>query len=498
MANETLLDTYSEGPPGNIPDVDYRAYHRDSLIASIDTVANFRLKDWQLQSKIFVVEAGSIYVYQPASTEADDGDTYLRDVNDRVYEKKSAGNLVGEVSAADEATTLGDTDKFAIVVGSTLKWLSGLRIWETVQSELAAATGKTTPVDADSVAIVDSAASNVTKRVTFANLWTWVKAKLVGETIYVGTGASALDARGSGDTALRLHGDSFVAFQFESYRNASSGHARFQAYAGRGTEASPSQTLNGDGMFWIASRGVSDTGALLNNDSCQIRFDADGNFTATSVPGKMKFGTVASGSTSVTERMSINSAGKVQFNGIGTTASAANAFLDSGDTNNLLRSTSSLKYKKDVETADPQYSKSLLDVRGIYYRSVAKADNPEWAWWGFAAEEVAEIDPRMVHWGYGEDDYDLVETEVEPAVEAVPAKKGKFGRIVEPAVDARPAQTEMRAVLKEGAVMSPQGVMYERFVVHHQIVLREQAAEIETLKATVAALIDRVARLETG
>lgn len=38
-----------------------------------------------------------------------------------------------------------------------------------------AATGKTTPVDADEIPIVDSAASNVLKKVTFANLKAWVK-----------------------------------------------------------------------------------------------------------------------------------------------------------------------------------------------------------------------------------------------------------------------------------------------------------------------------------
>lgn len=37
---------------------------------------------------------------------------------------------------------------------------------------------KTTPVDADDVVIFDSGASGVTKRVSFANLWNFVKAKL--------------------------------------------------------------------------------------------------------------------------------------------------------------------------------------------------------------------------------------------------------------------------------------------------------------------------------
>ena len=44
-------------------------------------------------------------------------------------------------------------------------------------STVHAATSKTTPVDADELPIVDSAASNGLKKLTFANLWTWVKNK---------------------------------------------------------------------------------------------------------------------------------------------------------------------------------------------------------------------------------------------------------------------------------------------------------------------------------
>jgi len=43
-----------------------------------------------------------------------------------------------------------------------------------------AAAGKTTPVDADSVGIVDSAASNAPKLLTFANLWVWIQSKFSG------------------------------------------------------------------------------------------------------------------------------------------------------------------------------------------------------------------------------------------------------------------------------------------------------------------------------
>lgn len=43
---------------------------------------------------------------------------------------------------------------------------------------VAAASTKTTPVDADEVTLFDSAASNTLKRLSFANLFVWIKAKL--------------------------------------------------------------------------------------------------------------------------------------------------------------------------------------------------------------------------------------------------------------------------------------------------------------------------------
>lgn len=69
-----------------------------------------------------------------------------------------------------------------------------------IDAYAANAASKTTPVDADSVAIVDSVASNVQKRVTFANLWVWITAKFNGtakstpvaaDRVYIGDSAAS-------------------------------------------------------------------------------------------------------------------------------------------------------------------------------------------------------------------------------------------------------------------------------------------------------------------
>lgn len=86
--------------------------------------------------------------------------------------------------------------------------------------------------------------------------------------------------------------------------------------------------------------------------------------------------------------------GAVQFIGVSTTASAANAFLDSANSNNLLRSTSSIRYKQDIHPLD--VADEVLKLRPIRYRSKAAADDPKLWWYGLIAEEVAKVDQRLI------------------------------------------------------------------------------------------------------
>lgn len=105
----------------------------------------------------------------------------------------------------------------------------------------------------------------------------------------------------------------------------------------------------------------------------------------------------------------------IAFAGVSTTASAANAYLDNGASNNLLRSTSSLKYKTDVEPIDMAVCDAIVQgICPIWYRSLAKDDRKDWSWYGVAAEDAAKIDPRLVHWtrevvGEIEEQYDAYE-----------------------------------------------------------------------------------------
>jgi hypothetical protein len=99
-------------------------------------------------------------------------------------------------------------------------------------------------------------------------------------------------------------------------------------------------------------------------------------------------------------RLEIAPNGNVYFPGVGTTASAANAVLNNGSSpaNELLRSTSSMRYKTDVMDIDEDWRRVVRALRPITYRSRAPADDPSKRWYGLVAEEVSEIEPRLVHY----------------------------------------------------------------------------------------------------
>jgi hypothetical protein len=157
----------------------------------------------------------------------------------------------------------------------------------------------------------------------------------------------------------------------------------------------------------------------------------------------------------------INSTSSIAFRivDLPTTASAANAYLDGTDGNRLYRSTSSIRYKKDVESVQSQYSENALNLRPVWYRSKAVNDNAKWSWYGLIAEEVAEIDPRLVHWSYAEEDYDVEDV-----------------------------NGEIKKTPKPDAKMIPDGVQYERLSVLLLDIVKKQNARLEKLEAEVAAL----------
>jgi hypothetical protein len=165
--------------------------------------------------------------------------------------------------------------------------------------------------------------------------------------------------------------------------------------------------------------------------------------------------------------------GGILFNGqlygpnIATTASAANAFIDTGTTpvGQLKRSTSSLRYKKDMEPFDYAVAERLLEkAQPIWYRSTIETDRHDWSWYGLSAEQMAEIDPRLVHWGYLPEDF-------EHEITADP--------------DGRRQGRPLR--LLDGATLKPDGVAYDRLTVVLLAIAQEQELRIGQLEAAITA-----------
>lgn len=171
------------------------------------------------------------------------------------------------------------------------------------------------------------------------------------------------------------------------------------------------------------------------------------------MPGRLVFSTTADGASSPTERMRIKSSGEVLIPGTYSNTTANGTNVNVHTDGNLRRSTSSAKYKTSVETVENTYSDALLNCRPVWYRSTCNGDNPEHSFWGFIAEEVAEIDPRLVHWKTIEISHD------------------ENGSVVETPCDPE-----------------PEGVAYERFVPHLLNLIKRQQQAIETLEANVAEL----------
>lgn len=78
-----------------------------------------------------------------------------------------------------------------------------------------------------------------------------------------------------------------------------------------------------------------------------------------------------------------------------TTASAGNVFVSAAG--QLLRSTSSRRYKDQIEPLSIDDSAAVItSLAPITYRSRAEDDDPDRRWLGFIAEDVADVDLRLV------------------------------------------------------------------------------------------------------
>ena len=161
------------------------------------------------------------------------------------------------------------------------------------------------------------------------------------------------------------------------------------------TGALPSLGLNAyhDGSVWKLAIGTAKYGGYITVDSTYGTLDYYSSETSKNADQEI----------TPLWQFSIGSS-FAMFPRIGTTASGANAFLDSTAGNSLKRSTSSLKYKQDIINLTDEECAFILKLRPITFRSKCEGDDPDKRHFGLIAEEVAELDTKTVNFHEEEPD----------------------------------------------------------------------------------------------
>ena len=80
-------------------------------------------------------------------------------------------------------------------------------------------------------------------------------------------------------------------------------------------------------------------------------------------------------------------------------AGTANLAYDSGS-GEIYVASSSQRYKTNIETVTANEAANVWNLRPVSYHAIKDADKEDApVYYGFIAEEVAEVDPRLCFWG---------------------------------------------------------------------------------------------------
>jgi hypothetical protein len=159
------------------------------------------------------------------------------------------------------------------------------------------------------------------------------------------------------------------------------------------------------------------------------------------------------------------------WNAIYNTTLAGTANIQSSSDFQLRRTTSSAKYKKNIESLDHDVADKVLELRPVWFRAKEpNVDNKEeWSYVGLIAEEVAEVEPRLVF-------YKTVEPEVD-----------KDGNL----------QTDEEGKPKFEVLETPipESVQYDKITVYLLDVVKREKARSNDLEQRIIALENLVASL---
>ena len=244
---------------------------------------------------------------------------------------------------------------------------------------------------------------------------------------------------------------------------------------------------NHTGDFYITQKNNSQNSWLRADDSSNVaracvRWGGGSPNVSLFYDGSEKL-TTKSGGVSVTGTLTATGSYS------STTSSAANVNISSAG---LMRRSTSIAAAKDIQKGNrlPDLLAIVMGANPILYKSKIEGDDPNALHWGLVAEEVAELDPALVHWQDGEmvERFETVAGELEAARD----DDGNFIRDEDGNVQLVPGPDRIETRLEFSAFETerPAGVQYERFTVPLIAVAQHHQRAIETLAAAVGAIVD--------
>jgi hypothetical protein len=183
-------------------------------------------------------------------------------------------------------------------------------------------------------------------------------------------------------------------------------------------------------------------------------------------------GASAAGQLTSTASVIYLSSNNAYWNGVYNTVVSASANVLSSSDMQLRRTSSSARYKKDIETLEHEVADRVLDLRPVWFKAKeSNTDNPEqWSYVGLIAEEVAEVEPRLVFYKTVEVNYD------------------ENGNVI-PGEDGKPTYETLETPI-------PESVQYEKVAVYLLDVVKREKARSNDLEQRLIALEAKVAELE--
>lgn len=216
-----------------------------------------------------------------------------------------------------------------------------------------------------------------------------------------------------------------------------------------------------------AGRGLHTRQPAGDTDQALIQFTNNA-----STAQLASLGASAAGQLTATASIIYLSSTNAYWNGVYNTVVSASANVLSSSDMQLRRTSSSAKYKKDIETLEHEVADRVLDLRPVWFRAKeSNTDNPEqWSYVGLIAEEVAEIEPRLVF-------YKTVEVNYDENGNVITDENGK------------PTYETLETPV-------PESVQYEKVAVYLLDVVKREKARSNDLEQRLIALEAKVAELE--